>query len=556
VFKRWKIPAIVISICIAIFLFRALTAANSPITWDEPVYLRASKAYMNWGRQVINDWMHGDFSRPFSEKSINSYWQRHLPSPPLAKSMNGLTWFIFKPLWGDLVSLRAGSALFYAILFGVVIWHAKLIGGWVSAAISSIALLINPRLFSHAGTANLDTIGMVFAYLSLFYFWKTKELRGWKCLLFAGLLFGLAFAAKNSALLILPVLGIWCVLWVRKWPIIIRFASLIPAAFIVLLLVWPWLWHDTGKHLYEFGQFTGLTGLWERITDPSEASNRKLTREFGARTTGILVDDERKFPWYYSIRVLTSVIPVPTLVVFAAGTLFLLLSIRNSDSGFLLLATWIPIVLTSLPIFPVYDMERFLLICFPFIALTAGYGASKIAAKVSSKKLTAAAAIAIFVISYSWTFREWRYLHPLELSYFNGFVNGLPGAVEKGFPRTYWLQGYWTALPYMNENLPDGATIGAEEHNVLVAYQEFGLLNPTLSPVPIYDRVQIVEKINFWIRQHPVNPRRQAELRNLFTFNLHDIPIVSVFRITPRYLKFVAKKERQDLREKLKESEN
>ena len=542
--------------CAGIFLFRAVTAGHNPITWDEPVYFNAARAYVNWGGEVLESWSNGQILEPFSAESINKYWERHLPSPPLAKTINGVAWLITRSLWGDLSALRAGSAFCYALLFALVIIHARKISNWVGACVAALILLVNPRLFFHAGTANLDTIGMVFAYLSLYYFYKTAEQRGWKFLIVGGILWGLAFAAKNSALLVFPVFVLWAVIWIRRRDIFIRLAGMQLIAFITLLLVWPWLWHDTAKHLYEFGQFTGLTGLWEQVTHPvlgedegPITENRKLTRTFGAPNTGLMVDDKRAFPWYYAVRVLFAVTPAPTLILFFLGCAFAISRIRKPEVSFIILGALLPVVLTSLPFFPIYDMERFLLICFPFAAVTAGYGVAAVLEKFPGRKKMAAV-LAVILLAYLPTFREWRYLHPLELSYFNAFVGGLRGAVEKGYPRTYWLQGYWAALPYLNSKVADGSAISAEEDAVLVAYQQFGLLKRTLRPTRIFDRVKVVEKIDVVVRQLPINEERAKAFKLVDKFELHQVPIVSVFKITPRYLKFVARKEQENRRKK------
>src|SRR5215204_2565471 len=100
--------------CCSVFLFRTMTARNNPITWDEPVYLEASKAYVNWAKDTVESFTKGDFATPFSRSETQKYWERHSPHPPLAKIINGITFWVFKGVFGRLAALRAGSALFYA----------------------------------------------------------------------------------------------------------------------------------------------------------------------------------------------------------------------------------------------------------------------------------------------------------------------------------------------------------------------------------------------------------------------------------------------------------
>jgi len=543
--------------CLFVFILRSYDLTHNPITWDEPVYLHAAQSYVTWIKLCASDLLHGKFTEPFSVSVINQYWQRHLPSPPLAKTINGITWMLFRKLLGDLAALRTGTVLCYVLLFVAVIIHARLLSGWIAAAIAALTLFVNPRLFFHAGTANLDAIGMIASYIALFYFWRTAEFRGWRYLTIAGILWGMAFSAKNSALLVLPAMVIWAVICIRKKYLIGRLIGMQLVAALTFFLLWPWLFHDTAKHLDEFAQFAGLKSTWQHYTsfitpenEGESEANRKLTRDFGSYATGLALEGkQREFPWHSSIAVLFTVVPAPTLILFAIGTGLLLYNIRNPDCSFLLLGMWIPVLITSLPSSPIYDMERFLLICFPFMALTAGYAVARLLPRVRQTKV-AAAVIALIVTSFTPAVLEWRYVHPLELSYYNEFIGGLRGAVQRGFPATYWLQGYSGALPYMNKNLPDGVSIAAEEERVLATYQEFGMLKQSLQPDRMLEKAKVAERIDYFIHQRPMSPKREELLDEVYSVKLHDVPIVTLYKITPEFVANVRHKENKKAKRK------
>lgn len=550
---------LLLTFCLAVFVFRAATSAHSPVTWDEPVYLNASRAYVNWVKDVIQHWSHGRFLEPFSAEAIDQYWQRHLPSPPLAKIINGVCGMVFQPLFGELAALRSGSALLYAILFGLVVLHLVRLQQvpevpqdfLIPTIVAAGALLINPRLFSHAGTANLDTIGMVFTYLSLYWFWKTSEQTGWKATVVCGLLWGCAFAAKNTAVLALPVFVAWMLLWARKKHLVVRFILMQGIAAIVFLLVWPWLWHDTAARLGEFSRWAGFTGIVDRVTGPVAATDGKLEREFGLSSSGLIVDGEKQFPWHYSFDVMAVVMPLPTLLVFvAANVLFLWRDRARGAIGFVVLGAWMPVVLTMFT--PVYDMERFLLLSMPFMAVLCGYAAARATSGMSSGWRMAA--ILILLSGYVPAVLEWSRVHPYEFSFFNAAAGRLPGAVEKGFARSYWLQPLHGALPFINERLPEGASLACEERGVLEIYQEFHMLRTDLVPCKITNAVT-AGRCDYLLRREPVKEERKQALQTLYTFSMEGVPLASVFRITEDYVQLLRQRDEEALKLKLQRQE-
>src|SRR5262249_25613218 len=247
------------------------------------------------------------------------------------------------------------------------------------------------------------------------------------------------------------------------------------------------LWHDTWNRLNEFAHWARLSGLLDKalalfhLASPRNGRDLILKRSYGLGSA-IMIEGERSFPWYYSLFVMGVVLPAATVLLWIAGTIVCFTRIKDPNRAYVLLGAWVPLVLTALPFVPIYGMERFLLICMPFIALLGGIAAQTIFQKIQErvsrpKRMTALAALAL-CLCYTGTVREWIYLHPLELSYYNAAIGGLAGAAERGFPTNYWLQNYWAALPYLNQNAPPNSRVGAVEDAVLGVYQEFGLLRP------------------------------------------------------------------------------
>ncbi len=547
--------ALIVLFCLIIFVFRSYTAHYNPITWDEPVYLRASQAYVTWAQETFYSFLSGNFSAPFSRAQIDKYWERHMPHPPFSKILNGITWFVFSPVFGDLASLRAGSALAYACLFGMVLWWTNRLFGWAAAAVSAVVLLVNPRLFFHAGTANLDTIGMVLTFATVFYFWKTADQKGWIPLIVSGVLWGMANSAKNTAYLALPILVLWPLIWKRKKHLLIRLIGMQFIAVIVFFLLWPWLYHDTLGHLHYYTKFSGLSILWERylkLVESPDASSFNLVfdqRNFGTKS----------FPWYYSFTVIYAVIPIPALLLLVAGTAYFFTRPRNADLGMIILGAWVPVLTTCLPSAPVYDMERFLILAIPFQAIVASYAVCRMLESLSrmtswSRMRIRIIALVMIVLSFIPAIKEWIYIHPQELSYFNAFVGGLPGAVRKGYPPTYWLAAYPGVFRYLNEQIPNGTRVAPENRLVYSTYKEFGLIKENLGYCRTVSADAAV-RCSYLIRQEPIKENQRAILKNLYTFSLHGVPLASVYEITPEFLEHMKDKDRKRLEKSLQQEE-
>lgn len=536
----------VLLVCSAIFLLRSFTLSG-PITWDEPIYLHGSQDYMHWVSDVFHGIASGHFTEALSQENIDKYWYRHTPTLPLAKIINGVTWVLFRKPLGDLAALRCGTALFYSALFGFVAWHSYRLTGPFGAFASVVILFVNPRLYFHAGTSNLDTIGMVMSYLSLLYFWNTSDQKQLSTSLIAGLLWGLAFAAKNALLLAGPMLFLWILIWKRRGYLFLRLLIMQIMAVAVLLALWPWLWHDTLNRLNEFSQWARLTGLFDKVlglfhlASPGNSHDLKLSRSYGL-SSGIKVGDERVISWHYPLDVMGVVLPIATILLWIAGTILCFRRIKDPDRAYVLLGAWVPIALTTLPFVPIYGMERFLLICMPFIALLGGIaahtGLQKLQARVGWKKhRTTGFAVVALCLCYTGAVREWITLHPLELSYYNAFIGGLPGAAEKGYPINYWLQNYWAAMPYLNQNATPNARVAGVEDAVLKVYQEFGLLRSDLVPIEINRNPKGAAKMDYFLSRTPY-------ARKVFTYSLHGVEMISVEQVTPAYLQYLRREQR------------
>ena len=97
--------------------------------------------------------------------------------------------------------------LFLGVVFGffVFVWASELfgeVGGLAALALYSFC----PDILAHSGLATSDLCVAFFFYMTLWRFWKYLKKPEWKDLVLAGVMAGLAFLSKFSAILIFPAL--------------------------------------------------------------------------------------------------------------------------------------------------------------------------------------------------------------------------------------------------------------------------------------------------------------------------------------------------------------
>jgi hypothetical protein len=91
-------------------------------------------------------------------------------------------------------------------------------------------------------------------------------------------------------------------------------------------------------------------------------------------------------------------------------------------------------------------------------------------------------------------------LHPLGLTYYSESVGGLPGARQMGLETTYWCEGYYSVIAFINENAESGDTIWVEPGtvDVMLYYQLHNQLRSDVSfAVPVDTRSVFGPDVNF-----------------------------------------------------------
>jgi 4-amino-4-deoxy-L-arabinose transferase-like glycosyltransferase len=395
-----------------------LTLDGPGLTIDEPLDVRPGRTYI----EVLR----ADGRRFFDRSVVDRVFRDNAEHPPLGRWLLGIASELGEPievLWKGpdptghyVLAGRMAPALAFAALVCLVTQAAGRRWGAAAGVGAGFALLIMPRVFAHAHLAALDT------FLSLF--WALALLAGDRAvqserpilaMAAAGMLWALALLTKIHAWFLLPILGVWSLVWLSPRRAVLAMLAWTAVGVSLFWLGWPWLWYDSWNRLQAFWG-TGVV------------RSTIMVHYFGQ----VLAD--RDVPWHYPWFYFAATVPSGLL---ALGTVGIIRGWKNrqADPLPLLLAGTIVVFLVIFSTrVPVYDGERLFLHVFPAWALLIGLGFGWL----WDKRLTShrgRAALLVFLVAQSHGVIA---LHPFGLSYYNGLVGGLPGAERLGLELTYW----------------------------------------------------------------------------------------------------------------------
>jgi len=456
-----------IATLIFIFIFAVLivTNANIGVTWDEPAYFAASESYMSWFDQA--------FSLPevaLQQDMITNAWQINKEHPPMDKICSGLIWSITRNFIDGISAHRLGNMLLSAILAGLLFLWMRDVYGVTAGLVAVGALFTMPRFFFHAHLAALDVPAAFSVFITTYLFWKTMDRKHWAWRLLLGVVWGLALATKINALFVPVTLGLWLICFKRDLRLFLRLVIMGVSAIPVFFMVWPWLYVDTIKRIFEYIGFI-TTDHWQ----------------IGQYYLGNFYMPP---PWHFGFVMIWAVVPLGLTFLYFLGIVRAIKWKQDQALGLLLfLSALVPILAISTGQSMVYDNDRLMMVSFPFLAALAGIGfvwlisgLKKLTHKKNSIILSRVGYGVIILLAFIPQLVTMVKLYPHFLSYYSQGVNGLVGATRKGLESTYWCETYQLALPIINDQAQAGDRIWADpwSHDVLIYYQMAGLLRDDL----------------------------------------------------------------------------
>lgn len=541
---------------VVLYIFLALhPLPTTGLTYDEPTYMSASKAYSLYFYRLYQG------HRPL-DPGTYQLWSANQEHPPLVKLVSAATWGVSLvlhdgelPFFRSVVSHRLAALLFA----GLGIW---LVFRWSTEAwdlqtgiLSGLTLIFMPRFLGHSRFLALD-VPMAVAWLATAHcFWKSDRDRSYA--LWTGMVFGLALATKLNALFIpialvgwLAAIAIrdvfrpdiaWSDIFKRLVPYLRALLSMVVVAPLVLYLIWPRLWFHP---LEEFGDYLAFHA--RHIAIPVEYLG--TTYHLGA-------------PWHYPFVMLMLTLPLTILLFVFVGLAEAFCDLWHDPERptvLILFNALLPIlVLSSSPL--KYDGIRLMMPALPFLALLAGLGAHRAWQRItsileSSREISTGISVGLLVLIVLPGL--WVHIRqvPYEYVFYNNLVGGERGALNRGFELDYWAQSYVELVPWLNRRAEqrDRLTIypaaGRSFRCELFRIYRGGNLEATSfdstlywissSKGPLADNVQCVERPEdadfVVVLSRPGMLSRRAwtvfqEREPVFEFRVDEVPLVRIF---------------------------
>ena len=486
--------AIAVGICLLCWVILGLTAADIGITYDEPIYM--ARADMAW------QWLTLLVSHPraaVSPQAIDLFWHGKDQHPGLVKLTAALTSRVavhLLPAWAaPLTYMRTGTMFWVGLALAGMYLLLRAAGlGRAAAGFAPAGLLFMPHVFGASHLLALDAPAMATCFLAVALAWWAIERGGAWAVILAGLTFGVALATKLNGFFV-PLAVLPYALALRPKRAVALFASYAILGPILFLLTWPWLWHNTVERLTSY-----LAFHWHHW-------------QIGVLYFGKIYT---LAPWHYPIVMTAVTTPPFTLCLALAGLVGGAGALRRVAKTWLagrkesrrveqaqsclglpgtpadrlwVLAAWalvVNLVPNMLPSAPKYGGVRLFLPAMAWLAVLAAFALrpllSWVSARLRAFQRWVAEAVAMAVVllpSVSYV----AHFYPYELSAYNVFVGGLPGAAKAGFEPTYWGETYLQAARWLSQHAPEGAVVWIEPpgvESVVRMYKYLGELRPDL----------------------------------------------------------------------------
>lgn len=484
---------------------------------DEGFYFGAAEAYGAWFDLLLQN-----PSQAIDFRVVDRHFSVNHEHPVLIKSLMALAYRVLFEEWGwvdkpgtayRIPGMLLGS-LAVALTYG---WAARWLGR-LPALVGAVSLGMMPRVFFHSHLACFDVPVASLWLLTTLAYWWALEHGGVGRAVLVGILYGLLLNTKHNAWLLPPALLVhWLLtrhssLW--RAARALRLLALVPWPLVamgllgpsVLLLTWPWLWHQATERLTEWYTF--------------HRHHVYYNMEFLGRTY-FTPPMPRLYPWLMTI----ATVPAVTLILSVVGMLalgrrhvFHAIHVlrgrtrtsgdehpveadetrgeppRAAESAYVL---WGVCVLTSYAPWlssdtPIFGGTKHWITAYPFLGLfcAAGFrsvleGLAPLRTRLRLDGLRGhavgvglALAVVVGPITMTLSASEWG------LSAYAPVVGGAPGAATLGLNRTFWGYSTGSVATYLNNHVRPGQSVYVHD-TALPSFrmmQRDGTLRPDLQP--------------------------------------------------------------------------
>jgi 4-amino-4-deoxy-L-arabinose transferase-like glycosyltransferase len=449
---------------------------------DEGFYFQASASYARWFEQL--------FAAPraaLARSAVDGAWGANHEHPALVKSLFALSGAFLQKRW-HLFAMEGTSYRFPAIVLAgvavavIYLWGAEA-RGRTAGAMAALLFAAMPRVFFHAHLACFDVPIVTMWTLGAYAYWRALRRGGVLAPLAAGVAFGLALDTKHNSWF-LPIACAAHFLALQVWAALAARTRLLPRAVdaavvrrralaalvamglvgpLVLVGLWPWVWHDTVRRLSDYVLF--------------HLNHEYYNMEFlGVNYWAAPMP--RGYAWLMTL----ATVPGVTLLLFAVGVAgrarAWVVKAKSVDAAGTDLLWLIALVVNYAawlsPRTPIFGGTKHWLTAYPFLALFAGVGFDMVvraarrellrlrrrseAARRAGRSAIAAPLLlgaAVLAAPFTETVRS----HPWGLSAYTPLVGGAAGAASLGLNRTFWGYATGAVAGYLDERAPRGASV-------------------------------------------------------------------------------------------------
>jgi len=447
--KSWKNDLIFIAIIVLLaFSIRYVSLNDNGITSDEPIYSLIGVYY-------VDDLLHLNFG--------SENWAKNLEHPPLSKYIYGAASYLVNgpAHTEDVFPVAKLASLIMGVLTCVLVY---LIGrdfldrntGFAAAVI--LALL--PTFIAHTQIAALESPLAFFVTLTVYLYLLAMKNENRNLFIASAVAFGLVMSTKYNGALILPVLGLFYLIYrlsqfkaregrLDLTTIRANLGTLVPVksvliflglAVIMFFVFWPYLWSNPIAHLQQ------SLAHW----------SAPMSEYFlGVKVTPPL--------YYYPVYFLVT-LPLLLFIPLAIGIVD---GIRSRDPFKAALLLWFVVPFAYGFSSFIQDGIRYIFIIYPAVALLCALGLARAAvwiSKVAGARLrnmdgskvllTLTAVTAIYLLITAWS------VYPYYLDYYNGLTGGPKNVQEhRLFKIGWWGEGIKECMNWIGSTAPSNAQV-------------------------------------------------------------------------------------------------
>jgi 4-amino-4-deoxy-L-arabinose transferase-like glycosyltransferase len=578
---RWIDGLIAFGLFAGYLLLLLRSASDLGYARDEGFYFDAATSYGRWFADLFKD-----YHRAIEPRAVDAAWGVNHEHPALMKSLFALS-NLFLQQRRHLFAMEGTSFRFPGMAvasLGVALtylWGARARGRTAGVA-AALLLAMMPRFFYQAHLACFDAAIVTMWSLCVYTYWRSLETGGFAWPILTGIAFGLALDTKHNAwflpfLLVVHalvatararLLGLDAARVARRaGAALLGMAALGPLVFYAL---WPWIWRDTVQRLRGYAMF--------------HLNHEYYNMEFLGQNYW-----KPPMPRGYAWFMTAATVPTVTLLLFAIGLLFALRSslvpplralvsmfstppeatsqdaIARGPKGASVDAKdlastdllWFGALAISYaswasPNTPIFGGTKHWMTAYPFLALFAGAGLSRIimaarAAILRERRVRAAfgerarvlargpipnlvIGAAVVIAPITETVRS----HPFGLTSYTPLVGGAPGAASLGLNRTFWGYTTGSVAGYLNATAPRGGRVYIHD----TAAQSWDMLVRDGRIRPDIRRVWSVAEADFSLYHHELHMEGQ-EYQTWVAFGtdrpdaiagLDGVPVILVYK--------------------------